>query len=170
MVMSVFGTSTPHSTLDVYTPFNNASSGLFSGRIYGNDSQIGETGIRICELGSTDLSGDNKYPLSVLAKMVVLRCFSTSQFKDCRHATLPKKWNFKIFLALHHIWFLINRRLLSPYFKRAVKEVDGSPQGVDYWAVSFRTDCKTWRSKLFLRVPILFLPYRNILSFNPILG
>ena len=54
------------SILDVYTSFNNASNGLFSGRIYGNDSQIGETGIRICELGS-DLSANNTYPLSVLA-------------------------------------------------------------------------------------------------------
>jgi len=60
------GTSSPHSILDVYTSFNNANSGLYSGRIYGNDSQIGETGIRICELGS-DLSANDTYPLSVLA-------------------------------------------------------------------------------------------------------
>ena len=60
------GTSTPNSILDVYTSFTGANSGLYSGRIYGNDSQIGETGIRICELGS-DLSANDTYPLSVLA-------------------------------------------------------------------------------------------------------
>lgn len=60
------GTSSPTSTLDVYTSFIGANSGLYSGRIYGNDSQIGETGIRICELG-TDLSANDTYPLSVLA-------------------------------------------------------------------------------------------------------
>jgi hypothetical protein len=60
------GTSSPTSMLDVYTSFIGANSGLYSGRIYGNDSQIGETGIRICELGS-DLSANDTYPLSVLA-------------------------------------------------------------------------------------------------------
>ena len=69
------GTTSPSGKLDVYKNFNDVGDGNYAARIYGTDSGVGETGIRISQKGGGSLTNDLTKALDVYSngssKMVV---------------------------------------------------------------------------------------------------
>jgi len=63
------------SAMDIYKDFNGVANDKYAGRIYGTDSTVGETGIRVCEKGGSNLTSNSSKALDVysngLSKMVV---------------------------------------------------------------------------------------------------
>ena len=69
------GSGSPSAKLDVFKNFGGVANGNYTGRIYGKDGGLGETGIRICEKGGGSLTNNSTKALDVYvngsSKMVV---------------------------------------------------------------------------------------------------